>query len=474
MEQQVQELEQAISIAEAKARNEWEGIKQTAFLAALTLIQQGKPAPEMDSALHAAASSKLPISTRQEQEDQQYQHTTSKPSKQRTSKQHRKPKEVPKNTIEASLASDMDVPSDHDLHSDSHPQVAHSKRKTWGEPLTGDIPLKASVASPALGAATATTANPMDDQSDRRKGIQFAVDFRSTQQAMSGTQEAEAKKQRLLEAQKQRQRAVKMRRHNSQASANAGSQGSDPVLMDRHDAYASTSQQQQQQHAQQRYGGASSYTQIYAESANAGHVSYGDAPPEVHFEDEEEYGEEPTPVITYHAPHTPHKLTRQQAQAPAQVTTISRRDRSRGSSASATSGPSTMTTAKTTTTGRALRSNVTIISNAIKSPACLGGGSVNSTKRDTALEAVQTCTISSHIVIVLRDRNNLKFRGIYAVQDETTMTKIYGKGPRTVTDDLAAVYFKYDSGSKGWRKVQTKDFAVCDAVALQTSVWHKS
>ena len=118
-----------------------------------------------------------------------------------------------------------------------------------------------------------------------------------------------------------------------------------------------------------------------------------------------------------------------------------------------------------------LRSNVVICKNAIASPACLGSGDINASKREKALAAIEACAIP-HLVIVLRTPTHLKFRGVYAVVP-AGISKIYGSGPRTITKSMVAKYFRYDSGAKAFKPLPSRDFTVCDAVALRAAVWHK-
>lgn len=122
-----------------------------------------------------------------------------------------------------------------------------------------------------------------------------------------------------------------------------------------------------------------------------------------------------------------------------------------------------------------LRSNTGICVNAVKSPACLGGGAINQDKREAALASLQRAA-PPHCVIVLRDPNNLKFRGLYAthITDEgksVELIKFHGAGPRRITADMAARYFRYDSGAKDFRTIPSRDFGVCDAVALHANCW---
>jgi hypothetical protein len=124
----------------------------------------------------------------------------------------------------------------------------------------------------------------------------------------------------------------------------------------------------------------------------------------------------------------------------------------RMTSASSKSGPSRRAETPSSdqpAAGAKLRDNRGICHNAVKAPTCLGNGAINKEKRQKALACLDSSDLV-HFVIVLRDPNNLKFRAIYgmATEDTSQLHKVYGAGPRTVTAEMAAGYFRYDSGSK--------------------------
>jgi hypothetical protein len=101
-----------------------------------------------------------------------------------------------------------------------------------------------------------------------------------------------------------------------------------------------------------------------------------------------------------------------------------------------------------------LRENRSICRNAIRAPACLGGGAIDVEKRTKALQALEE-SVFARFVIVLRDRNNLKFRGIYGMAQEATevLVKVFGAGPKRIQAEMAAEYFRSDSGAKVVRRV---------------------
>jgi len=50
-------------------------------------------------------------------------------------------------------------------------------------------------------------------------------------------------------------------------------------------------------------------------------------------------------------------------------------------------------------------------------------------------------------VVLLRDRNNLKFRGIYQVSADG-VTKVYGSGPKAISAGMTDGFYRYNSGNR--------------------------
>lgn len=94
---------------------------------------------------------------------------------------------------------------------------------------------------------------------------------------------------------------------------------------------------------------------------------------------------------------------------------------------------------------KSLRSNLVICRNAIASPACLSGP-MNKARREAALEALQASG-GTHFVVLLRDRNNLKFRGIYEVTP-TAVRKVFGSGPKALRAEMTDGFYRYNSGNR--------------------------
>merc|ERR1712013_735086 len=75
------------------------------------------------------------------------------------------------------------------------------------------------------------------------------------------------------------------------------------------------------------------------------------------------------------------------------------------------------------------------------------GGAVNKETRMRVLEEIERCDCP-HFLILFRD-SKLQFRGLYAYYPDTDeVFKIYGTGPRQVTDAMIERYYKYNSGGK--------------------------
>ena len=67
----------------------------------------------------------------------------------------------------------------------------------------------------------------------------------------------------------------------------------------------------------------------------------------------------------------------------------------------------------------------------------------------------------------------LSLRGLYAYYPDTEeVYKIYGTGPKQVTDKMFDSFFKYNSGGKKFTKIHTKHLTVTiDAFTIHNSLW---
>ncbi|EDQ87045.1 uncharacterized protein MONBRDRAFT_27806 [Monosiga brevicollis MX1] len=164
--------------------------------------------------------------------------------------------------------------------------------------------------------------------------------------------------------------------------------------------------------------------------------------------------------------HSTSRTQYRDASSPTMRGRTRRSDRSRHGS-NAPSGRSTAQPEGVPLPAVTLRDNRGICRNAIKSPACLGGGAINADRRGKALAAVEASSLA-HFVVVLRDPNNLKFRAIYGLAPErpTVLQKVFGAGPKVIPADMVAQLFRYDSGAKEFKPLPSRDLSVCDGVAV--------
>lgn len=81
-------------------------------------------------------------------------------------------------------------------------------------------------------------------------------------------------------------------------------------------------------------------------------------------------------------------------------------------------------------------------------------------------------TDAKHLLILFRGAN-LQFRGIYTYNpDRDEVVKIFGAGPKNVTTPMLDLFYKYNSGSKGFTQIHTKHLsATIDAFTIQNALW---
>ncbi|CAF3984954.1 unnamed protein product [Rotaria sordida] len=83
-----------------------------------------------------------------------------------------------------------------------------------------------------------------------------------------------------------------------------------------------------------------------------------------------------------------------------------------------------------------------------------------------------------HFIILFRD-SRLQFRGIYAFistaatsDSPTRIERLYGQGPREITESMVENFYKYNNGSKQFSPVPIKSFSVqCDAITILNNYW---
>ncbi|XP_022802926.1 calmodulin-regulated spectrin-associated protein 2-like isoform X3 [Stylophora pistillata] len=115
------------------------------------------------------------------------------------------------------------------------------------------------------------------------------------------------------------------------------------------------------------------------------------------------------------------------------------------------------------------KSNRKIIVNAI-SHVCLSG-TVNQDQKEKCLQAISE-NDGHHFMILFKD--GLKFRGIYVHNLENDqLFKIFGIGPRVITNKMIESLYKYNSGGKEFTKIPSKTLSISvDGFAIQKSCWN--
>ncbi|XP_022651538.1 patronin-like isoform X3 [Varroa destructor] len=114
------------------------------------------------------------------------------------------------------------------------------------------------------------------------------------------------------------------------------------------------------------------------------------------------------------------------------------------------------------------KSNRSIILNALN---VVLAGAVNADTKKRATNEINA-TDAKHLLILFRGAN-LQFRGIYTYNpDREEVVKIFGAGPKNVTESMLDLFYKYNSGSKGFTQIHTKHLsATIDAFTIQNSLW---
>jgi len=115
------------------------------------------------------------------------------------------------------------------------------------------------------------------------------------------------------------------------------------------------------------------------------------------------------------------------------------------------------------------KSNRPIIMNAIE--YVVYPGAVNKELRLRVLEEIERCECP-HFLLLFRD-SRLQFRALYAFYPDTEeVFKIYGTGPKQITDNMMELYYKYNSGGKKFTQIHTKHLTVTiDAFTIHNSLW---
>ncbi|KAK3922426.1 Patronin, partial [Frankliniella fusca] len=117
----------------------------------------------------------------------------------------------------------------------------------------------------------------------------------------------------------------------------------------------------------------------------------------------------------------------------------------------------------------ATKSNRGIMLNAVE--YCVFPGAVNKEAKRRVLEEIQRSE-AKHFLILFRDAG-CQFRALYSYCPEgEEVLKLYGTGPKQVTDRMFDRFFKYNSGGKCFSQVHTKHLTVTiDAFTIHNSLW---
>uniref|UniRef100_A0A8D8ZUJ9 Patronin n=1 Tax=Cacopsylla melanoneura TaxID=428564 RepID=A0A8D8ZUJ9_9HEMI len=118
------------------------------------------------------------------------------------------------------------------------------------------------------------------------------------------------------------------------------------------------------------------------------------------------------------------------------------------------------------------KSNRGIILNAVE--YCVFPGAVNRDAKHRVLDEIHRSE-TRHFLILFRDAR-CQFRALYAYtpdsEDGIEVVKLYGTGPKVVTDRMFDQFFKYNSGGKTFAQIHTKHLTVTiDAFTIHNSLW---
>uniref|UniRef100_A0A0K8SS01 Short spindle protein 4 n=1 Tax=Lygus hesperus TaxID=30085 RepID=A0A0K8SS01_LYGHE len=115
------------------------------------------------------------------------------------------------------------------------------------------------------------------------------------------------------------------------------------------------------------------------------------------------------------------------------------------------------------------KSNKGIVLNAVE--YCVFPGVVNQPAKFRVIEEMNRSE-AKHFLVLFRDAG-CQFRALYEYYPETEeVVKLYGTGPKQVTDRMFDKFFKYNSGGKCFSQIHTKHLTVTiDAFTIHNSLW---
>lgn len=106
-------------------------------------------------------------------------------------------------------------------------------------------------------------------------------------------------------------------------------------------------------------------------------------------------------------------------------------------------------------------------------------GRVNDRVREQVCEEIERNTDKfKHFIILFRD-SRLQFRAIYTFiptppgsDTPARIERLFGQGPREITESMVENFYKYNNGSKKFSQVPIKSFSVqCDAITILNNFW---
>jgi calmodulin-regulated spectrin-associated protein len=101
-------------------------------------------------------------------------------------------------------------------------------------------------------------------------------------------------------------------------------------------------------------------------------------------------------------------------------------------------------------------------------------GAVSNDQRNKVQNAMAQSD-SKHFLLLFRDQRS-QYRGLYSWdQQSDSVYRLDGTGPKIVKEDLMAMMFKYDSGTKHFTHIPTKNLSpVIDGFTLPDQCWTKT
>eukprot|EP00794_Sanderia_malayensis_P011804 gene11804-13027_t len=117
------------------------------------------------------------------------------------------------------------------------------------------------------------------------------------------------------------------------------------------------------------------------------------------------------------------------------------------------------------------KSNRQIMFNAITH--CCLSGEVNKEAKEKSLQVLSQSN-ATHFFALFRE--GLKFRGLYSYpHEEDEAHKIYGVGPKIISNQMVEKLFKYSSGGKSFSQIPAKSLSIqVDGIMIKKGCWQSS